>query len=226
MEEKIKVKEMFVSTQGEGPFVGYRQLFVRFCGCNLACKYCDTDFLAKDNLLEYTVEELSLEINKFSDIHSVSFTGGEPLLHAKFLKALLPRLTNKVYLETNATLADDLAEILPLVDIISADIKLPSATGIKDTFSKHDKFFEVARQRSDVYLFAKVVFDEKITDNEIEQATQLANKYAIELILQPKTDLSGALPPNEIVERVFSKCLEKTPRVRLIPQVHKFLDIR
>ena len=77
MEEKIKVKEMFVSTQGEGPFVGYRQLFVRFCGCNLACKYCDTDFLAKDNLLEYTVEELSLEINKFSDIHSVSCESGE-----------------------------------------------------------------------------------------------------------------------------------------------------
>ena len=226
MKEKIKVKEMFVSTQGEGPFVGHRQLFVRFCGCNLACEYCDTDFTLQDNLSAYTVEDLSLEINKHKDIHSVSFTGGEPLLHAKFLKDLLPRLDKKVYLETNATLADELAEVLPLVNIISADIKLPSATGIKDTFSKHDKFFSVARQNKDVYLFAKMVFDEKVTDEEIEQATQLAKKYAIELILQPKTDVSGHLPSNEVVERVFTKCLRNTPNVRLIPQVHKFLDIR
>ena len=36
----IKLKELFASIQGEGPLVGYKQIFMRLCGCNLKCKYC------------------------------------------------------------------------------------------------------------------------------------------------------------------------------------------
>ena len=229
MPEVIKVKEMFVSTQGEGPFVGYRQLFVRFCGCNLNCLYCDTDFKQEETLLEYSSSQLKDVIEDeltLSGAHSVSFTGGEPLLHVVFLKELLPQLDAKVYLETNATMSENLLEILPYIDIISADIKLPSSTGIKDTFKRHEAFFKVARQRPEVYLFAKMVFDENITEEEIVEATRLAKEYRFELILQPKTDNDGKLPPNDFMEEVYTKCLKLCKNTRLIPQVHKFLDIR
>ena len=46
------IKEIFLSIQGEGPYIGYRQVFIRFCGCNLDCQYCDTDFLVSDCKLE------------------------------------------------------------------------------------------------------------------------------------------------------------------------------
>ena len=58
MTDIAKIKEFFTSIQGEGPFVGYKQLFVRFCGCNLSCKYCDTDYRTVDSI-EYTTEELA-----------------------------------------------------------------------------------------------------------------------------------------------------------------------
>ena len=35
--------EVFSSFQGEGLYVGQRQLFIRFAGCNLRCRFCDTE---------------------------------------------------------------------------------------------------------------------------------------------------------------------------------------
>lgn len=35
---------LFVSFQGEGKNQGKMALFIRFFGCNLSCKVCDTKF--------------------------------------------------------------------------------------------------------------------------------------------------------------------------------------
>ncbi len=227
--EIARIKEMFVSTQGEGPYVGVRQLFIRFCACNLSCKYCDTDYTYENANFVYSPDELLDFLNKEFDLthlHSISLTGGEPLLHSEFLKIFMPVLKAKYYLETNATLPDKLHDILDYVNIISADIKLPSATGLFNTFEKHDAFFGMARENKNIDLFAKVVFDETITEEEIIAATNLAKKYDFELILQPRTINNEISPSINFADELFSKCLKRYKRVRLIPQVHKFLDIR
>ncbi len=224
-----RIKEIFVSTQGEGPYVGCRQLFIRFCACNLSCNYCDTDYTYENTNLVYSPEELLNFLNKefdISNIHSVSLTGGEPLLQAEFLKIFMPMLRAKYYLETNATLPDKLYEIINYTDIISADIKLPSATGVNNTFEKHDAFFQAACTNKNTDIFAKIVFDENITDEEIIAATNLAKKYDFELILQPKMINNEISPSINFTDELFSKCLKRHKKVRLIPQVHKFLDIR
>lgn len=243
---KVKIKEIFESIQGEGPYVGYKQLFVRFCNCNLKCNYCDTEFSSASDFVEYNACELADEVNKYSTVHSISLTGGEPLLSVEFLKEFLPKVNKKIYLETNATLADKFLEIKPFVDIVSADIKLESATGINDSYKFHDKFFEACRG---IETFAKVVFNNKITDEEIEKCCELCKKYGIELILQP--EMVCALSHCERAEflneqsefrnsgegfkmtvssdfcaEILDKFLEKYDKVRLIPQVHKFLDVR
>lgn len=219
-----KIKEIFASIQGEGPYIGCKQVFVRFCNCNLKCNYCDTEFAPDDYFEDFTPVELADYIKRFENVHSISLTGGEPLLSVDFLKEFLPLCGgNKIYLETNATLADKLAEIIDFVDIIAADIKLESATGIKDTFKFHDKFFEIAQRKE---CFAKIVFNQNITDEEIKNSCELAKKYNIELVLQPEMVADKFAVKVEFAEKVFDKFLTFYPNVRLIPQVHKFLNVR
>ncbi|MDR1327800.1 MAG: 7-carboxy-7-deazaguanine synthase QueE, partial [Heliobacteriaceae bacterium] len=158
---KTKIKEIFASVQGEGPYVGVKQLFIRFCGCNLKCSYCDTDFSDGE---EFSPESLAARVKEFDHLsphlplNSISLTGGEPLLQTEFLKKFLPLTGKKIYLETNATLPDKLLEVKPFIDIVSADIKLESASG-ENVFELHEEFFTNC---SGLETFAKIVFDENI----------------------------------------------------------------
>ena len=225
MATEVKIKEIFESIQGEGPFVGVNQLFIRFCGCNLNCNYCDTNFEV-NGAKSYTAQSLVQMIKKeydFSKIHSISLTGGEPLLHADFIDEfvqLLPK--SKIYLETNATLRDELLKVKEKIDIISADIKLTSSTG-KDTFILHDKFLSNC---AGIYTFAKIVFDQNITNKEIFTCADLGKKYGIELILQPKMNGTKMSVDNDFCQNILNKFLSLYPNTRLIPQVHKFLNVR
>jgi len=226
MTNKSKIVEIFTSVQGEGPYIGVKQLFIRFSGCNLQCYYCDTNGVLNESCLELNPKELKKYIQDFNlkTIHSISLTGGEPLIWADFLQEFLPLTESKIYLETNSTLKNNLEKIIDYIDIISADIKLPSASGIEGSFAIHDEFFKTAK-KYDKEIFAKVVFDENILDDEITHCLKLAEKYNLPLILQPKT-LEGKIPlePEKILE-IFNKFLDNYPNVRVIPQVHKFLGV-
>ena len=218
---KAKINEIFSSIQGEGPVVGYKQLFIRFCRCNLKCSYCDTEFLEGEN---FTPDELFQKITNEYDLktfHSVSLTGGEPLLHADFLKEFLPLIKDqtKIYLETNATLSENLLTTKDYIDIISADIKL----GMKP-FEKHEEFF---KNCENIYTFAKIVFDEKITEEEIQTCCKIGAEHNIELVLQPKMDTNNKMcVTSEFCNEILDKFTSIYHNVRLIPQVHKFLDVR
>ena len=88
------IAEIFTSIQGEGLYCGQKQVFLRFAGCNLACGYCDEPAAAKGaSAAEMSVKEASAEVLRQvreSRARAVSLTGGEPLLHWKFIKALAP----------------------------------------------------------------------------------------------------------------------------------------
>lgn len=242
MKNSAKIKEIFTSIQGEGPFIGVKQLFIRFCNCNLNCDYCDTEF-SEDDSKTYTAEELKNYIlsQNYNDVHSISLTGGEPLIWVDFLKEFIIMMDHKFYLETNATLAeqvDKLGATIELIDIISADIKLPSTTGKKDMFKEHDQFFkaiENARLSCAIehqincekkHIFAKVVFDKNITENEIIECCKLGLRHDIEIILQPKMDKNKLCVSPEKMSETLDKFLKIHKRTRLIPQVHKFINVR
>lgn len=90
---KVRVSEVYASSQGEGPNVGKTTIFVRFGGCNLRCPGwpCDTQHAIdpqyrKDWML-HTVDELIIRIVKTADDTGagiITLTGGEPFLQPKF----------------------------------------------------------------------------------------------------------------------------------------------
>lgn len=238
---KIPVSEIFSSIQGEGPYVGTRQIFLRLPQCNLKCPYCDTETLVPDQFRMESVpgsrsfsevknpiamDELVglLQSYDFSLHHSLSITGGEPLLWADELQDFLPLIIKNnlaIYLETNGTLPNQLQKILSLVDIISMDIKLPF--GEQVFWDVHESFLRKSLAKE---VFIKIVVDEKTLTQDLRKARDLIARVDPSLltILQPVTKINGinSPKPNQLLEwqRLF---LEKVINVRVIPQTHVFM---
>jgi len=74
----MKVCEIFHSIQGEGEFSGYPTIFIRLTGCNLRCRYCDTQYAFYEGE-DVDVDEIMKRIEPFKSRY-VCVTGGEPLL--------------------------------------------------------------------------------------------------------------------------------------------------
>ena len=173
------------------------------------------------------IDELANIINSYRNIHSVSLTGAEPLMEAVFLKNLLPKIKHPVYLETNGTLYQNLEKIINNVDIISMDIKIPSSTKGKDLFNNHEMFIKTAlscNRKPEIFL--KLVFDENITQKEIEKSCELSERYGLILILQPKMNGNLLGVELEFINATFYKFNKLYSNIRLIPQTHKFLNIK
>ncbi|MFA6378660.1 MAG: 7-carboxy-7-deazaguanine synthase QueE [Candidatus Omnitrophota bacterium] len=227
---KAKISEIFKSIQGEGIYLGVLQVFVRFFGCSLACKMCDTP-QGKDlsyGFKEYTADDLLDQIRTLAKgIHSVSLSGGEPLEQKEFLLAFLPLLKAeglRTYLETNGVLPEHLKDIVAFVDIIAMDMKLPSATGQRAFWSEHERFLNIARQRD---VFVKTVITLSTDLKDVACAAKLASKVnrGIVFILQPNYfELSEALL--EVCQKAQAVAMEHVNDVRIIPQMHKHLGIR
>jgi len=239
--------ELFSSLQGEGRYVGERQIFVRFAGCNLACQYCDSPQALvlgptykvenspgsrKFETLPNPVSaaklcELVGTLDKPAGInHSLSLTGGEPLLQVDFLKEFLPQLKMKVYLETNGVLADRLAEVIELVDIIAMDIKLPSATGQSPYWKEHRKFLETAYLKE---VFVKIVVTKETNVKEVDEAASLIAEVddKLPLVIQPVSPHGPTKhrPAAEELLAFHAVAKRKLTDVRVIPQLHKIAGL-
>lgn len=220
-----RISEVFDSVQGEGLYLGERQIFVRFFGCNLSCRFCDTKL---SGFFEYDPQELFEEIILYNDdFHSISFTGGEPLLQKDFLKEVLmltKRNGYQNYLETNGTLSGELEDTIDYVDIVAMDIKLPTSTGMGNLWGLHRRFLKIASQKE---VFLKAVICETTKDEDLSQGLSLIkeiNSSAV-LVLQPNSfDNQEALA--EKLENFKNICINEKVTACIIPQIHKFVGVR
>lgn len=239
--------EVFSSLQGEGALLGYRQIFVRFPGCNLECAYCDTPVELSDQCRvetfpgsdEFRLVAQPVPLSMLSSLaemwcrelpdvhHSFSITGGEPLLHAELLGFWLPRLREilPVHLETNGTLPDALARVIGQIDYISMDMKLPSVAGTPLLWEEHRRFLELAEEAE---LSVKVIVGPQTTDQDLLMACDLISEVDPEIpfVIQPVTGRDNRLAvESSRLMHWQSLAARLLSDVRVIPQMHRFMEV-
>ncbi len=241
------LSEIFTSFQGEGPWAGIKQVFVRFAGCGLGCSYCDTpeardrtpwcrvekeafqrDFYRRANPLE--AAEVCEEVRRVwnTSYHSVSLTGGEPLEQPEDLAELMSLLAGAgmpIYLESNGTRPEPLARVVDLATIVSMDIKLDSSSGTGDLLERHAEFLQLTQGRP---ASLKAVITGTTNLQEAARVfAALANiRRDVPLVLQPVSATDNRAAPDFERLALFQRLAgDYFPDVRIIPQMHKYWKI-
>jgi 7-carboxy-7-deazaguanine synthase len=254
MSDQTNLVEIFSAIQGEGLNVGTRQIFVRFGGCDLRCTYCDSehtwikqatcsieqtagqrDFVEYSNPVSTEQVLAWVKQQNIPQLHdSISITGGEPLLHTKFLQTFLPLVRSAtglpIYLETAGHRPQQLAAIIDHLDLVGMDIKLPSVSG-EEHWAAHQAFLQVCQQHH-CAVFAKVIISQVTSKEDLTKAGQMLRSIdsQIPLFLQPVSPLEqphglNPVPPSPAQVLAWQAMLKEwLTTVRVVPQTHKAID--
>ena len=209
-QSSIWVTETFLSIQGESTHAGRLCFFIRLAGCNLQCRYCDTQYSA--SLTDGKAEPLDLLVVKAvsSDVDLVEITGGEPLTQPETIplceKLLDAGMT--VLIETNGSMP---VWELPEGVIRILDCKTPSSGEAGSNLYKNYDFLTPADEikfviadREDYDFSCKI-----IREYDLSSKTQ-------NLLFSP---VWGRIAPRQLAEWMIAD----RPPARLQLQMHKLI---
>ena len=117
--------EIFNSIQGEGELCGVPSVFIRYSGCNLRCRWCDTPYTSwSPEGRAWSLDEILAHITDSSIRHAV-VTGGEPFIFNNLgrLTETLSKYGFHVTVETAGTIF-----VAIHCDLLSLSPKLSNST--------------------------------------------------------------------------------------------------
>ncbi len=209
-----KVAEIFSSINGEGIRAGELSVFIRLCGCNLHCSYCDTSWANQPDTPFKPMTALQiLQAAKETGIRNITLTGGEPLLAPGIAELifLLSESGFSVEIETNGSIEIIGLCQLPVRPFFTVDYKLPGSGMEKHMCVKN---FSYLSKEDTVKFVAGSVED-------LEKALKIIRTYALtEKCHVYFSPVFGKINPAEIVEFMKTHMLNG---VRLQLQLHKFI---
>ena len=237
---RARVSEIFTSIEGEGIFVGKKTLFIRFSGCYLKCRWCDTKYaLPLDSGTDYQIDEIKdliiKELQPFT--YKVNFTGGEPLLQIEAVIELadfIKKQTNlKTYMESSCFDSELFSKVLPCIDICKIEFKTDDSKVVED--EEYDnlilneiKCLELAVERNKATYIKIVVTNSTNLESFKNLVYNISEKIKpsdiLGFIIQPsfgidQPTVNKLLDTYDIVQPMF-------PEVRIIPQLHKEIGAR
>ncbi|MDE3103891.1 MAG: radical SAM protein [Acidobacteriota bacterium] len=223
----MRLIELYLSVQGESSFAGLPCIFVRFAGCNLRCAWCDSEYTFTGGTA-YTEDEVVAQIEALgkgaAPCRLVEFTGGEPMLHARELLPLMPRLLAAGYTLMMETSGERPLDEVPAEVHKIVDVKCPGAGAAANSFrlqnlatlTPRDEVKFVLSDRVD-YEFARAFMAEHAL---AERVGQVLLSPAFAKTPSPlRTADNATLDPRTLVEWM----LEDGLPARLSLQLHKFI---
>ncbi|MEK6375877.1 MAG: radical SAM protein [Acidobacteriota bacterium] len=163
----MRVTEIFHSIQGESSHAGRPCVFVRLTGCNLRCRWCDSEYTFTGGE-KMSLDDVLARVRGYG-CKLVEITGGEPLAQSEAFD-LIRKLCDEgfeVLIETSGSI--DITPVDRRAKII-LDVKCPgSGEAAKnrwenlDALRPHDEIKFVIADRTD-YDFAKRIVAEKNLD--------------------------------------------------------------
>jgi 7-carboxy-7-deazaguanine synthase len=159
----MRVTEIFHSIQGESSHAGRPCVFVRLTGCNLRCRWCDSEYTFTGG------ERMGLDdvIGRVKSYGTklVEITGGEPLAQQEAFE-LIKRLCDdgfEVLIETSGSI--DITPVDERAKII-LDVKCPRSGEMEknrweniDQLGPHDEIKFVIADRADYEWAKKIIAD-------------------------------------------------------------------
>ena len=233
MSEKLKIVEIFKGISGEGISAGEVKTFLRFEGCNLRCRYCDTTYSYDDNgpVDLMTLEEIIAEIEQLS-CKSLIITGGEPLetdTQKRTIPLLLAKKGYDVRIETNGATPlyseEELASYGLEVDREKIhyvlDIKCP-CSGMSQ-FDMFEENIALLREQDEIKCVVGSEEDITFAMNKIKMYEEMIAKNNVVINF---STVYGTFSPIDVVEFLKKNSAyfeSRNLKARLSLQLHKVL---
>ena len=182
--------ESLAAVDGEGI-----RFDVFFSGCPLRCAYChNPDTWHHKGEIEMSVQELFNKVKRykpyFKNGGGVTFSGGEPLLNAKFINEIAPLLKSEnigYCLDTSGSveLTDEVKTAIDNADMVILDVKFYNAEDYKKyTGGEFERFIKVGEYASEknIRLWLRTVVVPGINDTEaaMDEYAELSKRFKFE----------------------------------------------
>jgi len=126
----MQIIEIYKSLQGESSFAGLPCVFVRLAGCNLRCRWCDSEYSFKGGV-KMSNQEIADEVQRLMPPLErgglVEITGGEPLLQERELIPLMKQLVENGYTLLLETSGERPLQRVPPAVFKIVDVKCPDS---------------------------------------------------------------------------------------------------
>lgn len=218
----LRLSELYVSSQGEGPNVGKLTTFVRFAGCNMRCPSwpCDTPHAIFPEIYNKEMEAVSWNtlVERIQELPAkhLCLTGGEPFLQFKsdliLLAENLRALSYTMDIFTNGSFIFPMFATEPSVTVVM-DWKL-IGSGEAGTAVANREFNRQNLLSKDAIKFTVA------NQADMEEAISFLYKwrpYKHQVFMGP---VWGQIEPEDVVDFIRQSDF---PDIKLNVQVHKYV---